>query len=135
MENVVDFLERFRSGIRETTPKPSPKQHSESMEECFTLFLKAAEEINKQYLPGTISFISRNHPDLDHEIDESESAVNSIWFAVEQDKSTVDELSAAVATWYRLNLKAIKIYSRQRSRQNELRAGTSANISLAETQK
>lgn len=133
MENVVDFLERFRSGIRETVPKPSPKQHSESMDECLKLFLKAAEEINKQYLPGTISFISKYHPDLDHEIDESETDVNNIWFAVEQDKSAVDELRAAVATWYRLNLKAIKIFSSQRSRQNKQRADTSANMRLAET--
>jgi hypothetical protein len=112
MENVVDFLDRFRSGSMETNHMGNPGQTREIKNECLELFLKAAQEINKRYLPGTISYVGKNHPELDKEIDESELAVNKIWFAVERGEATIKELRDAIAKWYRLNLKAITIFSR-----------------------
>jgi hypothetical protein len=117
--NVVEFLDRFRSRVKETAPDQNPKSTKVSKDECLDLFLRAAQEVNKRYLPGTISYIGRHYPALDREIDESEMAVNSIWFAVERGEATIEELRDAIAVWYRLNLKAITIYSSHRFREKQ----------------
>jgi hypothetical protein len=125
MGNVVEFLESFRSKEREITPELNPRHMNEPNYECLELFLRAAQEINKRYLPGTISYVGRHHPDLDKEIDESELAVNKIWFAVERGEATIKELRDAIAIWYRLNLKAIAAFSSYKFRVRQSHADVS----------
>lgn len=110
MENAIEFLRSFRARKRPSASALSSPSVTLAENKCLEMFMNAAKEIDKRYVPGTIAYVSRNYPDLERKIDESESEVNRIWFAVEQGKATVQELRIAIASWYRLNLRAIKIY-------------------------
>jgi hypothetical protein len=77
------------------------------------IFQRAADAINKQYIKGTIAYISRHHPGLDKRINEAEADVNVIWFKCERGEATIDEFKEKVENWYRLNLQAIKIYAQE----------------------
>ena len=68
----------------EITPELNSRYINKPNDDCLELFLRAAQEINKRYLPGTISYVGKHYPDLEKEIDESELVVNKIWFAVER---------------------------------------------------
>ena len=111
MENAIEFLRSFRSGKRPSESAISSESPPLAENKCLEIFMNAAQEIDKRYVPGTIAYVSRNYPELERQIDESESEVNRIWFAVERHKANIEDLRAVIASWYRLNLTAIKIYS------------------------
>ena len=82
------------------------------------IFQQTVDKINERYMQGTIAHISRNHPDLDRRINDAESAVNDIWFKCERGAASVDEFKEKVEVWYRMNLKAIDIYSKEQKSSN-----------------
>ncbi len=93
---------------------PDTEPHHEPIPDLLLdFFQKATDEINKRYIQGTIAYISRDHPDLDRRINEAESAVNDIWLKCERGEASVDEFKEKVEVWYRMNLKAIDIYSKE----------------------
>ncbi len=100
---------RLTGKTSESEPRNGP-----DLDILLSIFQKAVDEINKRYIEGIIVFISRYHPELDRQISRAESAMNDIWFKCERGKVSIGEFKAKVGEWYRLNLKAIDIYTNKR---------------------
>jgi hypothetical protein len=70
-----------------------------------TLFDKAAAELNKDYPANVLTFIKKNHNKLNDAINTSERKLDQLW-----GKAPVDEFREELKTFYKLNLKAVKLY-------------------------
>lgn len=93
-------LEALRGGSKVAGTGTGAKQI------CFeSAFKQAAEEINKKYISGTISYARENHPDLWQQIIEAEDRSSDAWLA-----GVEEGFQKALEEWRTLILQGIDIF-------------------------
>jgi hypothetical protein len=70
-----------------------------------TLFDEATAELNKDYPAEVLPFIKKNHSKLNDAINTSERKLDQLW-----DKAPIEEFREELKTFYKLNLKSVKLY-------------------------
>ena len=82
------------------------------------VFRCALEEINREYLPGTIDYVKTTYPKLWKRIVSAEDKLTEAWLS-----GGVEEFHRALGEWRDLNLQAIKIFRQRENSQQPLLKG------------
>jgi hypothetical protein len=78
------------------------------------MFKKAANDLGERYLRGTTEYIQQHHPELHREIETADIRMNEVWSAGLVGKASPPDFRSALGCWYKLYLKAIQIYAREK---------------------
>ncbi|HUU29586.1 MAG TPA: hypothetical protein VM123_17425 [archaeon] len=98
--------------------KGKSKPQGETASDPFAeMFEKAADELNRRYIEGTLDYIRKNHPNLCQKTNEAEDRLNEVWKAGLQAKAGIEEFREVLNQWYVLNLRGIKTYSKEQGKQ------------------
>ena len=77
------------------------------------MFRKAADEINRRYMEGTMGYIREHHTELYQKTREAQNRLNEVWQAGLEGKTGVDEFREVLKGWYSLQLLGIEAHSRE----------------------
>ncbi len=83
------------------------------------LYERTVGQLKTQYLPGTIAYINRYHPNLDQGTIEAEDKLNETWRASQQGKATVEEFRRALEEWSHLHMRGIEFFSSAKRKAGE----------------
>ncbi|MFC1715624.1 hypothetical protein ACFL6S_18285 [Candidatus Poribacteria bacterium] len=103
---LIAEYKRLTGEIAATDPQDEPDLFSE-------MFGKAADEINRRYIAGTIGYIREHHTDLYQKTREAEDKLNEVWQAGLECEANIDEFRIVLKEWYSLQLQGIEIYSEE----------------------
>lgn len=73
------------------------------------LFKEVVDEINKEYLPGTIDHISVHYPKFYQEISQVEDSLSKLWI----EGVDINKFRGILKLWYSLHLKGVELYKRR----------------------
>lgn len=105
---------------RLTTEKREEKPQSDQAPDPFAeMFKKAVDELNRQYIEGTIDHIRKYHPELYRKTNDAEDILNEVWKAGLQGKAGIEEFRETLKRWYLLHLQGIEIYAKEQARQGK----------------
>jgi hypothetical protein len=94
---------RLTRGNGEEEPKRDHTANSFAVE-----FAASLEEINREYLPGTIDYVKNTNPGIWKRIVAAEDSLTNGWVS-----GGAEEFHQALAEWRRLNRQAIEIYRKR----------------------
>ena len=77
------------------------------------MFKKIADELNRQYIEGTIPYIIGHHPDLYHKINDMDNKLNEVWKTGLEGKTGIEDFRKVLKRWYLLLLQGIKLYTKE----------------------
>ena len=105
-----------------TGEKEELNQQNKPSSDLFAeMFKKAADEVNRQYIRGTIDYLKKYHPDLNQKIKKMEDRLNDVWIAGIKGNSTLEEFRKVLREWYLLHIKGIEIYKKEGTVKNNMK--------------
>ena len=78
------------------------------------IFNKAVDALNCKYIEGGIPYIEKYRPYLEKETQEAEDKLNKTWELCSDGKLDKEDFMKDLRQWYRLNLRNIEIYRREK---------------------
>lgn len=99
-------------------PKRQKKSNKSSIPEklCWREVLK----IEKEYIPGTLGWLEKNHPKANRKLNQYFEGLNETWEKYLEGKTTLDDFNKALQRWVKYLLKIIRAY---RKAQNKKEGG------------
>ena len=78
------------------------------------IFNKAVAVLNQKYIEGGTSYIEKYRPYLEKETQEAEDKLNKTWESCNDGKLDKEDFRKDLTEWYRLNLRNIEIYRKEK---------------------
>jgi hypothetical protein len=109
-DKVVPLIEELKANKGEAIKELQKGKELIPDETLSDIYLKTMNEINDQYLEGTIKYIQDHHKELDTKIDEVDKQINEIWKSCLKGEKSIEDFNAALALYKNLYLEGIGLY-------------------------
>ena len=85
-----------------------------SQDVLLDIFNKAVGALNRKYIEGGTTYIEKYRPYLEKETQEAEDKLNRTWKLCSDGKLDTEDFRKDLTEWYRLNLRNIEIYRKEK---------------------
>jgi len=85
-----------------------------SQDVLLDIFNKAVGSLNRKYIEGGTTYIEKYRPYLEKETQKAEEKLNRTWELCSDGKLDTDDFRKDLTEWYKLNLRNIEIYRKEK---------------------